>query len=149
MGFRHSLFFVLDLVSPKSSSMETSDCCWSVAKLCLTLSDPMDCRTPVFLVLHCLWSLLKFTSTIELVMLSNHLIICQFLLLLPSVFPSITEKSLMVIFCHPGKSLMVIFWHHHINNMNLIFKSPIFLNHCLFWWVGSSHQVAELLDIQF
>ena len=34
------------------------------------------------------WSLLKFMST-ELMMLSNHLILCHPLLLLPSVFPSI------------------------------------------------------------
>ena len=34
------------------------------------------------------WSLLKLTS-IELVMLSNHLILCCPFLLLPSVFPSI------------------------------------------------------------
>ena len=44
------------------------------------------------------WSLLKFMST-ELVMLSNHLILCCSLLLLPSVFPSIrvfsSESSLI------------------------------------------------------
>ena len=34
------------------------------------------------------WSLLKFMSA-ELVMLSNHLILCRHLLLLPSVFPSV------------------------------------------------------------
>ena len=34
------------------------------------------------------WSLLRFMS-IELVMLSNHLILCCPLLLLPSIFPSI------------------------------------------------------------
>ena len=38
------------------------------------------------------WSLLKFMS-IELVMLSNHLILCHPLLLLPSVFPSIKVFS--------------------------------------------------------
>ena len=27
-------------------------CCWSVAKLCLTLRDPMDCSMPGFPVLH-------------------------------------------------------------------------------------------------
>ena len=30
----------------------TSCCCCSVAQLCLTLCDPMDCSTPGFLVLH-------------------------------------------------------------------------------------------------
>ena len=38
------------------------------------------------------WSLLKFTS-IELVMLSNHLILCHPLFLLPSIFPSIRVFS--------------------------------------------------------
>ena len=38
------------------------------------------------------WSLLKFMS-IELVMLSNHLIFCHPLLLLPSIFPSIRVFS--------------------------------------------------------
>ena len=38
------------------------------------------------------WSLLKFMS-IELVMLSNHLILCCSLLLLPSIFPSIRVFS--------------------------------------------------------
>ena len=34
------------------------------------------------------WSLLKFMS-IELVMISNHLILCHFFLFLPSILPSI------------------------------------------------------------
>ena len=38
------------------------------------------------------WSLLKLMS-IESVMLSNHLILCHFLLLLPSIFPSIRDFS--------------------------------------------------------
>ena len=46
----------------------------------------MDCSTPGFLVLHCFSELLRFTS-IESVMLSNHLILCHPLLLLPSIFP--------------------------------------------------------------
>ena len=38
------------------------------------------------------WSLFKFMST-ELVMLSNHIILCRPLLLLPSIFPSIRVFS--------------------------------------------------------
>ena len=38
----------------------TSCCCCSVAQLCLTLCDPMDCSTPGFLVLH---HLLKLAQT--------------------------------------------------------------------------------------
>ena len=52
--------------------------CCPVTKSCLTLCDPMDCSTP---------DLLKFMFT-ELVMLSNHLLLCR-PLLLPSIFPSI------------------------------------------------------------
>ena len=50
-----------------------------------------DCSTPGSSV-HDSHSLLKFLS-IELVMLSNHLILCRPLLLLPSVFPSIRVFS--------------------------------------------------------
>ena len=51
---------------------------------------PMNCSTPAFPVLHHL--LLKFMST-ESVMLSDHLILCFPLLLLPSIFPSIRDFS--------------------------------------------------------
>ena len=57
----------------------------SVAQSCPTLCDPMGCSTPGFPVLHYSQSLLKLMS-IESVMLSNHLILCHPLLLLPSIF---------------------------------------------------------------
>ena len=63
----------------------------SVTKSYPTLCDPMDCSMPGFLILH-YWSLLKLMST-ELVMPSNHLIPCHPLLLLPSIFPSISVFS--------------------------------------------------------
>ena len=53
---------------------------------------PMDWSTPDFPVLHYLLSLLKFMSS-ELVMPSNHLILCCPLLLLPSILPSIRVFS--------------------------------------------------------
>ena len=65
--------------------------CCSVAQSCRTLCDPMDCSTPGFPVLHHHQSLLKRIS-IELVIPSNHLILCH-LLLLPSIFPSIRVFS--------------------------------------------------------
>ena len=52
----------------------------------------MDCMTPGSPVLHYPWNLLRFMS-IEPVMLSNHLILCHSLLLLPSIFPSIRVFS--------------------------------------------------------
>ena len=53
-----------------------------------TLCNPMECRMPGLPVHHQLLELPKLMS-IELVMPSNHLILCHPLLLLCSVFPSI------------------------------------------------------------
>ena len=64
----------------------------SVDQSCLTLCDPMNCSTPAPLSITNSWSLLKLTS-IELVMPSNHLILCHPLVLPPSVFPSIRAFS--------------------------------------------------------
>ena len=63
----------------------------SVTQSCSTLCDPMDCSTPGLPVHHQHWSLLKLMA-IELVMPSNHLILCP-LLLLSSIFPSIRAFS--------------------------------------------------------
>ena len=63
-----------------------------VAQACPTLCDPIDCSTPGLPVHHQLRGLLKLMST-ELVMSSNQLILCCHLLLLPSIFPSITVFS--------------------------------------------------------
>ena len=62
--------------------------CCSVAKSCLTLCDLRDCSTPGFPVLH---YLPEFAQT--QVMLSNHLILCRPLLLLPSILTSIRVFS--------------------------------------------------------
>ena len=59
-----------------------------VTKQCSTLWNLMDYSTPVFPVLNISWSLFKLLS-IELVIPSNHLILCCPLLLLPSIFPNI------------------------------------------------------------
>ena len=67
-------------------------CCCSVAKLWLTLCDTLDCTHQAPLSFTVPWSLLKLTS-IELVMLSNHLILCCPLLLLPSFFSNIRVFS--------------------------------------------------------
>ena len=66
---------------------------------CVQLCNPVDCSPPGFPVLHCL---LEFAQThaIQLVIPSNHLILCLPLLHKPSIFPSIrvfsTESSLHV-----------------------------------------------------
>ena len=64
----------------------------SVAQSCQILCDPMDCSTPGFPSVPNSQSLLRLMS-IELVIPSNHLIICRPLLLLPSIFPSIRVFS--------------------------------------------------------
>ena len=67
-------------------------CCCSVAKLCPTLCNPVDCSTPGFPFLHVSRNLVKLIS-IESMIPSTHLILCHPLLLLPSIFPSITVFS--------------------------------------------------------
>ena len=54
-------------------------CCCSVTRQHPTLCEPKDCITPAPLSSTISWSLLRFMS-IELVMLSNHLILCLLLL---------------------------------------------------------------------
>ena len=64
----------------------------SLVQLCPTLCNPMDCSTPGFLSSTVSQSLLKLMS-LELLMPSNHLILCHLLLLLPSIFRSIRVFS--------------------------------------------------------
>ena len=62
------------------------------------LCDPMDYSTPGFLSITNSQSLLKLMS-IELVLSSNHLILCRPLLLLPSIFPNIRVFSNETVLC--------------------------------------------------
>ena len=64
----------------------------SVTQSCPTLCNPMNRSMPGLPVHH---QLLESTQpmSIELVMPSNHLILCRLLLLLPSIFPSIRVFS--------------------------------------------------------
>ena len=74
----------------RNMPITNSICCvlCSVQSLChAKLCSPMDCSMTGLAVLHNSWSLGKVMS-IELVIPSNHLILCQPLLLLPSIFPS-------------------------------------------------------------
>ena len=66
----------------------------SVVQSCPTLCDPMNCSTPIqasLSITNC-WSLPKPMS-IELVMPSNHIILCHPLLFLSSIFSSIRVFS--------------------------------------------------------
>ena len=66
--------------------------CSSVIQSCLILCNLMDwaCQASLSYVIS--WSLLKLMS-IELMIPSNYLILCRPLLLLPSIFPSISVFS--------------------------------------------------------
>ena len=91
----HILFPFILLQNIEQSSL----CCiCSVAQLCLTLCDPMDCSTPGLPVHHQFLELLKLMS-IKSVMPSNHLILCCPLLPLPSIFPSIRVFSNESVLC--------------------------------------------------
>ena len=63
----------------------------SAAQLCLTPCNPMDCSMPDSVPITNSWSLLTLIS-IELLMPSNHLILCH-PILLPSILPSIKVFS--------------------------------------------------------
>ena len=88
-------FFTTE-TSRKSSSLEF--CCYSVAKSCLTLFNQWIAGCQAFLSLTVSQSLLRFMP-IESVRLSNHLILCHPLLLLPSIFPSIRIFSSELALC--------------------------------------------------
>ena len=80
------------------SNHHSTCCCCSVAKSAPTLCDSMDWSTPDSSVLHCF---LEFAQihVIESVRLSDHIILCCPLLLLPSVFPSIRGFSNELTLC--------------------------------------------------
>ena len=66
-------------------------CCCSATNSCLTVT-PWTVACQASLSLTVSWRLLKLTS-IELMIPSNHLILCCPLLLLPSTFPSLSVFS--------------------------------------------------------
>ena len=76
-------------------------CCCSVTQPCLTLYNSIDDSTPASSALHCL---LEF-ARIHVHWVSDHLILCHPLLLLPSVFPSISVFSNKSALCVRGQSI--------------------------------------------
>ena len=84
-------------------------CVYLVAKSCLTLCDPMDCTLQASLSFTISWSLLKFIFT-ELVMPSNHLILCCPLLLLPSILPILGSFPMSRLFALVPKVLELQLW---------------------------------------
>ena len=82
----------------------------SVAQLCLTLCTPWTAPCQASLSITNSRSLLTLIS-IELVMPSNHLILCRPLLLLPSVFPSVRVFSNESVLCIQSKVLELQLQH--------------------------------------
>jgi len=82
---------------------ELDCCCCSVAKSCPTVCDATGCDTPGFPVLHYLPELAQ-VHVHWIVRLSNHLILCCPLLLLPSIFPSIRVFYNELVFASSGQS---------------------------------------------
>ena len=86
----HQLWLTF-LSSLPESFLGESFCCCSVAKLCLTLCDPIDCSMPGSFVLHYLPEFAQIY--VHWVTLFKHLIFCCPPLLLPSIFHSISVFS--------------------------------------------------------
>ena len=83
---------VLTVVTSFLISLRIIICCCSVAKLCLTLLNPMDCSTWGFPVLHYLLEFAQIhVHSVSDAIQPSHL--CPPLLLPPSVFPSVRVFS--------------------------------------------------------
>ena len=85
----------------------------SIAQLCPTLCNPMDCSMSGLPVHHQFWSLLKLMS-IESVMPTNNFILCHPLLLPPSNFPSIRIFSNESVLCIRWPK----YWNFSISSSN-------------------------------
>ena len=81
-----------------------SSCSCSASKLCLTLRDSMDCSRPGCPVFHYLPEFAQ-THVFWVRMLSNHLILCHSLLLLPSVFLASRSFPMSWLFTSGGQSI--------------------------------------------
>ena len=73
---------------------------------CPTFCGSMDYSMPGFPVLHYLLNLLKLMSS-KSMMLSNHLILCCPLLILPSIFPWLVSFLMIWLFTSGGQDIGV------------------------------------------
>ena len=97
-------FFFYKMENTMSHPILSIKCCCSITKLCLSLCDLVDFRTPGSTVLCIALSFLIFMS-IELLMLSIHLILCCPLLLLPQSFPASGSFPMSWLFALSGQSI--------------------------------------------
>ena len=102
-----------------------------VSKSCPTLCDPWSIVRQASLSFSVSWTLLILMS-IEMVMLSNHLILCHSLLLLPSIFKYNTFCKLYMLYQNSGLSNTVwgvislhAMWFHSIRKMS---KTMLFIH---------------------
>ena len=79
-------------------------CCCSVVKSCPTLCDPMNRSSQASLSITISQSLLRFMSIVS-VMLSNYLILCHSLHLLPQSFPASGSFPRSQLFKSGGQSI--------------------------------------------
>ena len=111
-----------------------SYCCCSVSKSRLTLWDPWIEAHQASLSFIISWNLLKLVS-IESVMPSNHFILCQPLLLLPSIFPCIRVFS--------NESVLHIRWPKYWS-----FSFSISLSSKYSWLISFRIDWFDLLPVQ-
>ena len=107
----------------------------SLAQSHLTLSNPMDCSTPGLPVHHQFPELHKLMS-IESVMSSNQLILCHFLHLLTSIFPSIRVFS--------NESALRIRWPKN----TLAAKNTPSSNRSFSFSISPSHEYSGLISFR-
>ena len=101
-GYLLYIFRLLSIIGYNKMLDIDPYCCCLVAKSCLTLLTPWTAAYQASLSIIS-WSLLKFMST-ESVVLSNHLIFCRPLLLLPSIFYRSGSFSMSRLFASGGRS---------------------------------------------
>ena len=96
----------LDIVFLTAEKNEVQNCnvllmrLSSVARLCLTLCDPVDCSMPGFPIHHQLPELAQtHVHRVGDIIQLSHLILCRPLLLLPSIFPSLMVFSKESVLC--------------------------------------------------
>ena len=99
----------------------------SVAQSCLTFVTPWTAAHQASLSVANSWSLLRLIS-IELVMPSNHLVLCCPLLLPPSIFPSIKVFS--------NESVLLITWREYWSFSFSISPSNEYSGLISFRWTG-------------
>ena len=91
-------FFPMQTITEYRAEFHAIYGCCSVTKPCLFFVTPGTAAHEASLSFTISWSWLSLMS-IESVMLTNHLILCHLLLLLPSIFPSIRVFSNESVLC--------------------------------------------------